>query len=128
MEKVIIFGVLDTAQLAHFYLKHDSDYEVEDSAFVDASAEFTNQDSVLSIPKGAFTDQGLFKVKPQDEVDSINAGSDNEASTNADSDDEDQYMSFEDTDTDSPSEGSGSQRSDEENANSLMSASSSYSQ
>ncbi len=28
MAKVIIFGVLDTAQLAHFYLKHDSDDEV----------------------------------------------------------------------------------------------------
>ena len=29
MKKVIIFGTLDTAELAHFYLTHDSDYEVE---------------------------------------------------------------------------------------------------
>jgi len=28
MAEVIVFGVLDTAQLAHFYLKHDSDHEV----------------------------------------------------------------------------------------------------
>ena len=28
MAKIIIFGILDTAQLAHFYLKHDSDHEV----------------------------------------------------------------------------------------------------
>ena len=28
MAKVIIFGMLDTAQLAHFYLKHDSEHEV----------------------------------------------------------------------------------------------------
>lgn len=28
MAKVIIFGILDTAQLAHFYFKHDSDHEV----------------------------------------------------------------------------------------------------
>lgn len=28
MKKVVIFGVLDTASLAHFYLKHDSDHEV----------------------------------------------------------------------------------------------------
>lgn len=29
MKKVIIFGVLDTAELAHYYLTNDSDYEVE---------------------------------------------------------------------------------------------------
>jgi len=28
MAKVVIFGFLDTAQLAHFYLTHDSDHEV----------------------------------------------------------------------------------------------------
>lgn len=28
MAKVLIFGILDTAQLAHFYLQHDSDHEV----------------------------------------------------------------------------------------------------
>jgi sugar O-acyltransferase (sialic acid O-acetyltransferase NeuD family) len=28
MAQVIIFGVLDTAELAHFYLTHDSDHEV----------------------------------------------------------------------------------------------------
>ena len=28
MAKVVIFGLLDTASLAHFYLKHDSDHEV----------------------------------------------------------------------------------------------------
>jgi len=28
MAKVVIFGILDTAQLAHFYLKNDSDHEV----------------------------------------------------------------------------------------------------
>lgn len=28
MAKVIIFGVLDTAELAHFYLTHDSEHEV----------------------------------------------------------------------------------------------------
>ena len=28
MSKVVIFGVLDTAELAHFYLTHDSEHEV----------------------------------------------------------------------------------------------------
>ncbi len=28
MAKVVIFGTLDTAQLAHFYLKHDSEHDV----------------------------------------------------------------------------------------------------
>ncbi len=28
MAKVVIFGLLDTASLAHFYLKHDSEHEV----------------------------------------------------------------------------------------------------
>lgn len=28
MAKVILFGVLDTAELAHFYLEHDSEHEV----------------------------------------------------------------------------------------------------
>lgn len=28
MKKVVLFGVLDTAELAHYYLTHDSDYEV----------------------------------------------------------------------------------------------------
>lgn len=28
MKKVVIFGVLDTAELAHYYLENDSDYEV----------------------------------------------------------------------------------------------------
>jgi sugar O-acyltransferase (sialic acid O-acetyltransferase NeuD family) len=28
MAKVVIFGLLDTASLAHFYLRHDSDHEV----------------------------------------------------------------------------------------------------
>ncbi len=28
MAKVVLFGILDTAELAHYYLEHDSEHEV----------------------------------------------------------------------------------------------------
>lgn len=55
--KVIIFGVLDTAELAHFYLTHDSSYEV---------VGFTVNEKYLSEPKF----HGL-PVVPFEEVENI---------------------------------------------------------
>ena len=42
MAKVIIFGIMDTAQLAHFYLNHDSEHEIV--AF-SVSKEYLPEDS-----------------------------------------------------------------------------------
>jgi sugar O-acyltransferase (sialic acid O-acetyltransferase NeuD family) len=47
MAKVIIFGVLDTAELAHFYLTHDSEHEVV--AFC-LSKEYLEENSFRGLP------------------------------------------------------------------------------
>jgi sugar O-acyltransferase (sialic acid O-acetyltransferase NeuD family) len=53
MAKVIIFGVLDTAELAHYYLTHDSEHEV--SAFA-VNREFIGDDRFHGLPVVAFED------------------------------------------------------------------------
>jgi sugar O-acyltransferase (sialic acid O-acetyltransferase NeuD family) len=58
MAKIIIFGVLDTAELAHFYLTHDSEHEVV--AFT-VNREYLNDTSFKGLPVVAFEDvQTLF--------------------------------------------------------------------
>lgn len=52
-KKVIIFGVLDTAELAHFYLLHDSEYEVV--AFT-VNAEYLKERNFCGLPVVAFED------------------------------------------------------------------------
>jgi len=47
MAKVIIFGVLDTAELAHFYITHDSEHEVV--AF-SINREYMKEDSFKGLP------------------------------------------------------------------------------
>ncbi|PWJ59295.1 sugar O-acyltransferase (sialic acid O-acetyltransferase NeuD family) [Dyadobacter jejuensis] len=47
MSKVIIFGVLDTAELAHYYLQHDSEHEVV--AFT-INKEYLESDSFKGLP------------------------------------------------------------------------------
>ena len=63
MAKVIIFGVLDTAQLAHFYLKHDSTHEIV--AF-SVSEEYMPERSVF---------EGL-PVVPFEDVENVYSSSD----------------------------------------------------
>lgn len=53
MAKVIIFGILDTAELAHYYLEHDSEHEV--IAFT-VNREYIEQDSFRGLPLVAFED------------------------------------------------------------------------
>ncbi|MEO6685727.1 MAG: acetyltransferase [Dyadobacter sp.] len=53
MAKVIIFGVLDTAELAHYYLEHDSEHEVV--AF-SVNREYIQQESFRGLPLVAFED------------------------------------------------------------------------
>ncbi|CCH02836.1 transferase, putative [Fibrella aestuarina BUZ 2] len=53
MAKIIIFGVLDTAELAHFYLTHDSDHEVV--AFT-VNREYLTDASFKGLPVVAFED------------------------------------------------------------------------
>jgi sugar O-acyltransferase (sialic acid O-acetyltransferase NeuD family) len=53
MAKVIIFGVLDTAELAHFYLTHDSAHEVV--AFA-VNREYLQQVEFKGLPVVAFED------------------------------------------------------------------------
>ncbi|MEZ0609184.1 acetyltransferase [Fibrella sp. WM1] len=53
MAKIIIFGVLDTAELAHFYLTHDSDHEVV--AFT-VNREYLKDESFKGLPVVAFED------------------------------------------------------------------------
>ena len=53
MAKVIIFGVLDTAELAHYYLKHDSEHEVV--AFT-INKEYIQEESFHGLPVIAFED------------------------------------------------------------------------
>lgn len=53
MAQVIIFGVLDTAELAHFYLTHDSEHEVV--AFT-VNREYISDPSFHGLPVVAFED------------------------------------------------------------------------
>lgn len=51
MAKVVIFGVLDTAELAHFYLTHDSEHEVV--AF-SVTADYLEENTFRGLPVVAF--------------------------------------------------------------------------
>ncbi|HWV28374.1 MAG TPA: acetyltransferase [Dyadobacter sp.] len=53
MAKVIVFGVLDTAELAHYYLTHDSEHEVV--AFT-VNRQYIEQDNFHGLPVVAFED------------------------------------------------------------------------
>lgn len=53
MAKVIVFGVMDTAELAHFYLTHDSEHEVV--AFT-VSRDYLKDDQFRGLPLVAFED------------------------------------------------------------------------
>ena len=53
MAKVIIFGVMDTAELAHFYLTHDSEHDV--AAFT-VSREYMTGTEFQGLPLVAFED------------------------------------------------------------------------
>ena len=53
MAKVIIFGVLDTAELAHYYLENDSEHEVV--AF-SVNREYIQEESFRGLPLVAFED------------------------------------------------------------------------
>lgn len=53
MAKVLIFGVLDTAELAHYYLTHDSEHEVV--AFT-VSKAFLEQNRFKGLPVVPFED------------------------------------------------------------------------
>ena len=53
MAKVIVFGVLDTAELAHYYLTHDSDHEVV--AFT-VNRQYIEHDNFHGLPVVAFED------------------------------------------------------------------------
>jgi sugar O-acyltransferase (sialic acid O-acetyltransferase NeuD family) len=57
MSKVIIFGVLDTAELAHFYLTHDSEHEVV--AFC-VNQEYLKETQFKELPVVAFEDVEQF--------------------------------------------------------------------
>lgn len=52
-KKVVIFGVLDTAELAHFYLTHDSEYEVV--AFT-VNREYLKENTFHGLPVVAYED------------------------------------------------------------------------
>lgn len=53
MAKVIIFGVRDTAELAHFYLSHDSEHDVV--AFT-VSSEYLKEERFKGLPVVPFED------------------------------------------------------------------------
>jgi sugar O-acyltransferase (sialic acid O-acetyltransferase NeuD family) len=53
MAKVVLFGVMDTAELAHYYLEHDSDHEVV--AFT-VNREYMQEDTFRGLPLVAFED------------------------------------------------------------------------
>jgi sugar O-acyltransferase (sialic acid O-acetyltransferase NeuD family) len=61
-KKVIIFGILDTSELAHWYLENDSDYIVE--AFT-VHKKYKSMDEFLDLPVVAFED--LKKYYPPNE-------------------------------------------------------------
>ncbi|GAB3760025.1 acetyltransferase [Spirosoma pomorum] len=59
MAKVIIFGIMDTAELAHFYLTHDSEHEVV--AFTVSQQYMADKTGFKGLPLVAFEDvQELF--------------------------------------------------------------------
>ena len=62
MAKVIIFGVLDTAELAHYYLQHDSEHEVV--AFA-VNRQYIQEESFHGLPIVAFED--VEKIFPPSE-------------------------------------------------------------
>ena len=62
MKKVVIFGVLDTAELAHWYLVNDSDYEVV--AFT-VHSKHKKEESFRGLPLVSF--EGLADVYPPSE-------------------------------------------------------------
>ncbi|MCE6990280.1 acetyltransferase [Dyadobacter sp. CY323] len=53
MAKIIIFGVLDTAELAHYYLTHDSEHEVV--AFT-INRQYIENENFKGLPVVAFED------------------------------------------------------------------------
>ena len=53
MAKVVLFGILDTAELAHYYLEHDSEHEVV--AFT-VNREYIQELSFRGLPLVAFED------------------------------------------------------------------------
>jgi sugar O-acyltransferase (sialic acid O-acetyltransferase NeuD family) len=53
MAKVVIFGILDTAELAHWYLENDSEHEVV--AFT-VHREYKKEDTFKGLPLVAFED------------------------------------------------------------------------
>ena len=53
MAKVIIFGVLDTAELAHYYIENDSEHEVVDFS---VNREYISEESFRGLPLVAFED------------------------------------------------------------------------
>lgn len=64
MKKVIIFGVADTAQLAYYYLKNDSAYDVV--AFT-VNEAFKKQDSFEGLPLHSFEE--IVRICPPDDFD-----------------------------------------------------------
>ena len=63
MAKVVIFGLLDTASLAHFYLKHDSEHEVV--AFTVNEEYLPEEKSFEGLPIVSFEDLEA-NYKPDD--------------------------------------------------------------
>jgi sugar O-acyltransferase (sialic acid O-acetyltransferase NeuD family) len=57
MAKVIVFGVLDTAELAHYYLTHDSEHEIV--AFT-INRQYIEDESFKGLPVVAFEDVETF--------------------------------------------------------------------
>jgi len=64
MKNVVVFGTGEIGELAHYYFKHDSEYEVV--AFT-ADDEFVNRDTFKGLPLVPFSD--LLKRYPPDEYD-----------------------------------------------------------
>lgn len=62
MAKVIIFGVLDTAELAHYYLNNDSEHEVVGFTL---TSEFLNQKTFKGLPVLPY--ENLIETYPPDD-------------------------------------------------------------
>lgn len=62
MAKVIIFGLLDTAELAHYYLENDSEHEVV--AFT-VSKEYIDKNEFKGLPIVPFED--IETIYPPDQ-------------------------------------------------------------
>lgn len=61
MAKVVIFGILDTAELAHYYLENDSEHQVV--AFT-VSKEYLKNDEFKGLPVVPFEDvEDLYPPK-----------------------------------------------------------------